>query len=150
MLVPLGAFDASGTLIWPEHPSGLVLVAEGSGNGPEATSLAVARELRRAGLATLHLDLLPATVPSRRPVREPEVLAACLLCATDWALAQPALGRLRTGYLGAGTAAAAVLRAGGLSNAIQALATLGGSPDRAGDALGAVRVPTLMMAAASA
>lgn len=143
--LPLGAFDAPAALRWPEHPSGLVLLAQALGSPPGRVELSVARELQRAGLATLHLDLLPPRA-ARGALSEPGILAARLLAATDWALAQPELWGLTIGYLATGAAAAAALRAAGLAERpIQAVVCVGGRPDRAGDALDGLTAPTLLM-----
>lgn len=144
--LPLGAFDAPGTLSWPEHPSGLVLLAQAHGSPPRRVELSVARELRRAGLATLHFDLLPPVGAARGAVGESGILAARMLAATDWTLAQAELRGMTIGYLGSAAAAAAALRAAGLAERrIHGVVCLGGRPDRAGDALGGLTAPTLLM-----
>lgn len=146
--VPLGAFDAAGALSWPEHPSGLVMLAQGRGAEPGRVERSVARELRRAGLATLHLDLLPAGGAEWSARSEPGVLAGRLLTATDWTRAMPELGGLTIGYLGTGEGAAAALQAAGRAvRGIRAVVGLGGRPDRAGDALAGLTVPTLLVTA---
>ncbi len=144
--VPLGAFEAAAALLWPDHPSGLVVVAQACGGHQGAVELSVARELRLAGFATLHLDLLPRAKPALRPVESSEVLAARLLAVVDWARDQPELGDLAVGCFGSGDAAAAALRAAAsVERQVRAVVCLGGRPDLAGPALGDLRAPALLI-----
>lgn len=143
--VPLGPLQVPGMLVWPDHPSGLVLVAQDRGGKPGPVELGVAQELRRAGLATLHLDLLQPAAAAQRAV-EPEVLARRLLVATAWAQAQPEVQGLVPGYLASGGASAAALKASVMPDSpVRAAVCLAGRPELAGDALAAVRVPTLLL-----
>ena len=60
--IPAGHLQLPGTLAWPEYPSGVVLFAQGSGSSRRSPrNLALARQLRSAGLATLLFDLLTPT-----------------------------------------------------------------------------------------
>ena len=57
--VPVGNLTLPGTLAWPEHPSGVVILAPGTGPaGRRQRTALVARQLRAAGLATLLVELL--------------------------------------------------------------------------------------------
>ena len=149
--VPLEGLSLPGTLAWPEHPSGVVIFSHGGNDLTRCSgSEAVARQLRSAGLATLRVDLL---TPRERqdPARASEtaLLAGRLSAATDWVLEQPETGGLVPGYLGTGSGAGAALRAAAASGGlVGAVVTQGGRPDLAGDALYAVRAPTLLIAGA--
>ena len=146
--VPLGRVCLPGTLAWPDHPSGLVLFAHGSGSSRlSPRNQAVARQLRAAGLATLVFDLLTVQeAEQRRNVFEIPLLAARLRTAMDWAVAQPEVAWLPAGYFGASTGAAAALVAASLPGArVGAVVSRGGRPDLAGDALYSVRAPTLLI-----
>jgi putative phosphoribosyl transferase len=146
--VPIGRLSLPGTLAWPEHPSGLVLFAHGSGSSRlSPRNQAVARQLRAAGLATLLFDLLtPHEADQRQNVFEIPLLAQRLRVATDWALTQPEVAGLAAGYFGASTGAAAALLAAALPGArVGAVVSRGGRPDLAGDALYSVRAPTLLI-----
>jgi putative phosphoribosyl transferase len=146
--VPIGRLSLPGTLAWPEHPSGLVLFAHGSGSSRlSPRNQAVARQLRAAGLATLLFDLLtPREADQRQNVFEIPLLAQRLRVATDWALTQPEVAGLAAGYFGASTGAAAALLAAALPGArVGAVVSRGGRPDLAGDALYSVRAPTLLI-----
>jgi putative phosphoribosyl transferase len=145
--VPFGAAEVPGSLIWPEHPSGLVLVTQGGGTIPGPVELGIARELRRAGLATLHFNVQPPARTGPPAELEPERLGARLLAATEWALVQPEVDGLMPGYLATGVGTAAAMHAAASSDGlVRAVVSLGGRPDLAGDALATVQVPTLLLA----
>lgn len=146
--VPLGRVSLPGTLAWPDHPSGLVLFAHGSGSGRlSPRNQAVARQLRAVGLATLLFDLLTVhEAELRQNVFEIPLLAARLRAAMDWAVRQPEVASLHAGYFGASTGAAAALLAASMPGAhVAAVVSRGGRPDLAGDALYSVRAPTLLI-----
>ncbi|HEU4954055.1 MAG TPA: alpha/beta family hydrolase [Gemmatimonadales bacterium] len=148
VIVPLGRLALQGMLAWPDHPSGLVLFAHGSGSGRlSPRNQGVARQLRAAGLATLLFDLLtPHEAEQRQNVFEIPLLAARLRAATDWAVTQPEVASLPVGYFGASTGAAAALLAASLPGArVSGVISRGGRPDLAGDALYSVRAPTLLI-----
>src|SRR5262249_51412569 len=73
-------------------------------------------------------------------------LAERLVGATHWAQKQPDCANLNIGYFGSSTgAAAALVAAAELGNAIAAVVSRGGRPDLAGDALEKVLAPTLLI-----
>src|SRR5207249_4553901 len=64
--------------------------------------------------------------------------------------AEPEAGRLPFGYFGASTgAAAALIAAAELPAPVRAIVSRGARPDLAGEALGRVRAPTLLIVGAS-
>ncbi|MBY8827398.1 dienelactone hydrolase family protein [Hephaestia mangrovi] len=133
----------------PEAPRGLVIFAHGSGSGrlsPRNTY--VAERLRRAGIATLLLDLLtPEEEADRRNVFDIPLLASRLAAAADWtALVRP-VRDLPLGYFGASTGAgAALLAASKAGERLRAVVSRGGRPDLAGAAaLARVRAATLLI-----
>lgn len=141
-----------GDLAIPEGAGGLVLFAHGSGSGRMSPrNRFVAESLRRAGLGTLLFDLLTidealedeATSRLRFDI---DLLARRLVGATDWILGRPDLARLRLGYFGASTgAAAALLAAAERPDVVSAVVSRGGRPDLAGPYLERVRAPTLLI-----
>jgi putative phosphoribosyl transferase len=146
--IPLEGLELPGTLAWPEHPSGIVLFAHGSGSSRHSPrNRAVASQLREAGLATLLFDLLtPGEAERRANVFEIPLLADRLRAATEWVVRQPEVAGLTPGYFGASTGAAAALRAAaGPGAEVGAVVSRGGRPDLAGDALPSVRAPTLLI-----
>lgn len=132
----------------PENPKGLVIFAHGSGSGRlSPRNNYVAAALRKAGLATLLLDLLtPAEERDRRNVFDIPLLAGRLLLATDWAAARADTCRLSVGYFGASTGGGAALVAAAEPGArVAAVVSRGGRPDLAGPALAHVRAPVLLI-----
>ncbi|HEU5041843.1 MAG TPA: alpha/beta hydrolase [Gemmatimonadales bacterium] len=146
--IPAGRLVLQGTLAWPEHPSGLVLFAHGSGSGRFSTrNQWVARRLRASGVATLLFDLLSEEESADRArVFDIRLLADRLLTATEWTARQPEVKGRPVGYFGASTGAAAALTAAAQPVVpIQAVVSRGGRPDLAGEALPRVTAPTLLI-----
>lgn len=140
--------DLEGLLGIGDAPNGLVIFAHGSGSGRfSPRNNQVAEGLRRAGMATLLLDLLlPEEEDNRARVFDIPLLASRLLEATHWARRQAELRTLPIGYFGASTGAGAALVAAAHPDAaIAAVVSRGGRPDLAGNALGRVKAPTLLI-----
>jgi len=152
--VSIGLVKATleGNLGLPPHPCGIVLFAHGSGSSRHSPrNRFVAETLQSHGIATLLMDLLTAseeeidrrTSQLRFNIR---LLAKRLAGATTWTLRQPDLRGLNVGYFGASTgAAAALVAAAQLTGTVAAVVSRGGRPDLAGDALGSVIAPTLLI-----
>lgn len=141
---PPGLFAFLGV---PPSAKGVVLFAHGSGSGRTSPrNNFVAEHLRRAGIATLLLDLLtPAEEADRRNVFDIALLAARLEAATEWLGHRRDTQGLPIGYFGASTGAGAALLAAAGRTDIAAVVSRGGRPDLAGDALAHVRAPTLLI-----
>ena len=146
--IPAGFSSLPGILAWPTRPSGIVLFAHGSGSGRlSPRNLAIARQLRAAGMATLLFDLLTEEeAPLRSNVFDIGLLASRLRVATEWIVGQPEAAGLPIGYFGASTGAGAALRAAAESaTPIGAVVSRGGRPDLAGECLPWVRAATLLI-----
>jgi dienelactone hydrolase len=150
--IDVAGVPLEGNLDVPSDAAGLVLFAHGSGSSRQSPrNRAVARFLRRRGLATLLFDLLTAREDevdrlTRKLRFDIGLLADRLAGATDWALGQPELEGLSLGYFGASTGAAAELRAATRRpDAVRAVVSRGGRPDLAADALAQVAAPTLLI-----
>jgi len=135
-----------GRLTIPEGARGIVLFAHGSGSSAQSPrNRRVADALHDRGIATLLFDLLtPREADDRRNVFDIGLLGRRLAAATRWVT-----GRhpgVPVGYFGASTGgAAAILAAADPSLTIDAVVSRGGRVDLAGDALRAVRAPTLLI-----
>ena len=150
--IPAGRATMAGNLTIVDQAVALVLFAHGSGSSRHSPrNQFVARRLNDAGLATLLFDLL---TPDEETVdlytREHRfnigLLAERLLYATRWAAQQDQTRNLRVSYFGSSTgAAAALIAASELPDAICAVVSRGGRPDLAGDALPKVKAPTLLI-----
>jgi dienelactone hydrolase len=152
--VQIRAGDAliEGDLTVPPHACGLVVFAHGSGSSRfSQRNRSVAHLLVRAGFATLLLDLLtPQEDAVDQRTRESrfdiERLGHRVVAAIDWAMGVPELAGLPIVCFGASTgAAAALIAAAERVDAVQAVISRGGRPDLAGEALGRVMAPTLLI-----
>lgn len=146
-----GAGMLDGDLHIPDNALGLVIFAHGSGSSRfSSRNRQVAESLHVGRFATLLLDLLTRD-EERVDFRTAELrfdiprLARRVVAATDWAAGHPLIGALPAGYFGASTGAAAALIAAAERPDVAAVVSRGGRPDLAGDALPAVRAPTLLI-----
>lgn len=148
--IPSGKVHMEGMLEWPARPaSGIVVFAHGSGSSrlsPRNTF--VAGELRRAGLATLLMDLLTQDEDREYARRfNIDILTIRLMDALAYLEIDPSTASLPVGTFGASTGAAAALRlAAARPESVAAVVSRGGRPDLAGSAaLAQVRAPTLFI-----
>ena len=147
-----GEVTLHGNLLIPEQARGLVAFAHGSGSSRHSPrNQYVAQALRDAGLATLLFDLLTLDeeaedLISGRQRFDIDLLARRLIGATDWLQSNEATRRLRLGYFGASTgAAAALVAAVERANVVAAVVSRGGRPDLAAPVLDRVKAPTLLI-----
>lgn len=148
MNVDVGGLALPGHLTVPFHAIGVVVFAHGSGSSRHSPrNQFVADQLNAAGLATLTFDLLTdAEARDRRNVFDIGLLASRLARATEWVLRQHAVADLPVALFGASTGAAAAFAvASDRSRPIAAVVSRGGRPDLAGDRLGHVAAPTLLI-----
>jgi len=150
--IPSGQAMLDGELTVPPGAGGVVLFAHGSGSSRHSPrNQYVARVIREAGIGTLLFDLL---TPEEEAVDlrtahlrfDIGLLARRLVDATRWIADQPETRRLRVGYFGASTgAAAALVAAAEPGSNVGAIVSRGGRPDLAGNALPRVQAPTLLI-----
>ncbi len=146
--VTAGQVSVAGHLAIPEHPTGVVVFAQGSGSSRHSPrNRYVAEVLNNAGFATVLLDLLtPDEEGNRAKVFDIALLARRLVDVTGWLAGQPDTASLRVGYFGASTGASAALAAAAHPGVkVAAVATRGGRPDLAREALSDVHAPTLLI-----
>jgi putative phosphoribosyl transferase len=146
--IPAIPVRLAGRLTVPARPTGIVVVAHGSGSSRHSPrNQFVAAALSSAGLATLLFDLLtPAEEADRDNVFDIGLLTHRLIDATGWVRGEPATAGLPIGYFGASTGAAAALSAAAIPGAhIGAVVCRGGRPDLAAPTLAAVQAPTLLI-----
>jgi len=145
-----GDVELAADVTVPSEARGLVVFAHGSGSGRASPrNQHVARQLVRAGFATLLFDLLTrAEEIAERYTRhlrfDIPLLSGRLVGAVRWASQQGALSDLPVGLFGASTGAAAALIAA-TRTSVAAVVSRGGRPDLAGAALPLVRCPTLFI-----
>ena len=146
--VAAGPVSVAGHLTIPEHPTGVVVFAHGSGSSRfSPRNIYVADVLNGSGLATLLFDLLtPEEERHRANVFDIELLARRLVDVTGWLAAQPDTASLPVGYFGASTGAGAALVAAADPRVkVGAVVSRGGRPDLAGESLTKVHAPTLLI-----
>lgn len=146
--IPVDGVWLEGMLGVPDGAAGLVFFAHGSGSSRKSPrNNFVASELRKAGLATLLMDLLTAGEDMDYEKRfDIGLLASRLDAATRWAAKEPETKGLRPGYFGASTgAAAALMSAASFGETIGAVVSRGGRPDLAMEFLPLVKSPTLLI-----
>lgn len=149
-VIPVGGGDAIRADIAGEPRLGGVVFAHGSGSSRHSPrNRHVAEVLQNSGLQTVLLDLLTED-EEQRDVQTGEhrfdidLLTGRVLAAVSWLRDNDFDHPL--GLFGASTGAAAALRAAaGAPDSIGAVVSRGGRPDMAGDALGDVRAPTLLI-----
>jgi putative phosphoribosyl transferase len=157
IFIPLKEVKLGGELNLPPEASSLVLFAHGSGSSRHSPrNQLVARALRRDGkTGTLLFDLLTAEEEQAEAYTRHlrfniPLLAERLVAVTRWALDRAVTRDINVGYFGSSTgAAAALVAAAELPDEVDAVVSRGGRPDLAGDALGHVQAPTLLIVGGS-
>lgn len=147
-----GAF-LQGDLTVPREGKALVIFAHGSGSGRHSPrNRFVAARLNEAGLGTLLMDLLTEDEERidemTRALRfDIDLLAGRVAQVVEWSHGHRDLAKLPVGLFGASTGAAAALVAAARlpSGSVGAVVSRGGRPDLAGDELGRVNCPTLLI-----
>jgi dienelactone hydrolase len=137
-----------GVLAIPAGAPGVVLFAHGSGSSRlSPRNNYVAGVLREGGIGTLLFDLLTEEEDTVYETRfDIRLLTDRLTAATRWLTAQPNTKKLKVGYFGASTGAAAALEAAAvLGTTVRAVVSRGGRPDLAGPVLDRVKAPTLLI-----
>ncbi|HET7198781.1 MAG TPA: hypothetical protein VFI86_08955 [Burkholderiales bacterium] len=134
----------------PRKAQAAALFVHGSGTTRhDARNELVARRLRRAGFATLLVDLLDeCETRERHNVFDVEMQAQRLVeMVRSLRAAEPRWRDLRLGYFGAGVGAGvALVAAARAPELVGAVVSRGGRPDTATDWLPRVRAPTLFIA----
>lgn len=142
----------NGTLVVPKRARGIVIFAHGSGSGRfSPRNKFVAEQLSQSDIATLLIDLLTEEEERVDEVSGEyrfniDLLASRLVYATHFINQNPQTKLLKVGFFGASTgAAAALVAAAQLPERIEAVVSRGGRPDLAGEALGRVKAPILLL-----
>jgi len=145
--IPADSVELEGMLVIPAKAEGLVLFAHGSGSSRHSPrNNFVAKVLRENGIGTLLIDLLTEKEDAVYKTRfDIGLLTGRLTAATKWLREQPQTKKLKIGYFGASTGAAAALEAAAVDPKIAAVVSRGGRPDMAGPVLGRVKAPTLLI-----
>lgn len=145
--IPAGGATIEGALAVPGGAKGIVLFAHGSGSSRHSPrNNFVARVLGDGGLATLLMDLLTVEEDRDYETRfDIGLLTERLTAATAWVRDDVRTKGLPVGYFGASTGAAAALKAAARGTGAAAVVSRGGRPDLAGDDLGRVAAPVMLI-----
>ncbi len=150
--ISIGKIKLEGELIIPKDAKGIVLFAHGSGSSRfSPRNQFVAKFLREKQLGTLLIDLLTAEEDKidqiTREIRfNIDLLAERLIGITYWFLQEERTKDLSIGYFGSSTgAAAALIAAAKMGDAISAVVSRGGRPDLAAHYLSQVKAPSLLI-----
>ena len=149
--IPADSVELEGILTIPKDSPSLVIFAHGSGSSRlSPRNSFVALVLQKAGTGTLLFDLLTAQEDEVYENRfDIPLLTGRLKAATLWVKGQPETTKLKLGYFGASTGTAvALVAAADFGREIKAVVSRGGRPDLAGNALGKVISPTLLIVGA--
>jgi pimeloyl-ACP methyl ester carboxylesterase len=137
--------------MFPEA-KGLVIFAHGSGSSRSSPrNQFVAKKINDRKIATLLFDLLTDEEENNRESRfDIEMLAERLIGVTRWCREDDSLKKLRMGYFGSSTGAAAALSAAAYwGTRISAVVSRGGRPDLAMEVLDLIEAPTLLILGSS-
>lgn len=154
--IKVDTVELNGNLIVPEGAKGIVLFAHGSGSSRlSPRNKLVAKILQGHRLSTLLIDLLTEeeeivdkqTMELRFDIN---LLAKRLMGITKWLKNDSRTKKLKIGYFGSSTgAAAALISAAKLPMEIKAVVSRGGRPDLAIKFLPKVNAPTLLIVGGS-
>jgi putative phosphoribosyl transferase len=146
--IPADSVFLEGDLDAHRDVQALVIFAHGSGSSRHSRrNIYVAEVLREAGLGTLLFDLLTREEDTIYENRfDIPLLARRLTAATLWIKEQLQPKKLKIGYFGASTGAAAALIASAEPAVeVSAIVSRGGRPDLAEKTLEHVNAPTLLI-----
>ncbi len=150
--IPVGNVEVEGTLYLPSDVRGVVVFVHGSGSSRfSPRNQYVAKTFNKAALGTLLFDLLTSEEEEEDELTAHyrfniDMLSERLLGVTEWLRTDASTRNLKLGYFGASTgAAAALIAAAKLPDAVAAVVSRGGRPDLAGKYLPQVKAPTLLL-----
>lgn len=146
--IPAGGRVLQGHLHLPTIDAPVVILADSSGSSRHSSGIPqVAGVLQQAGLGTVVLDLLTAEeAADRASVFDVPVLAQRFTAAMAWAHQQPHSMSSPMGFFGTSAGAAAALWAAAEPDVrVEAVVSHSGRPDVAGERLGTVRAPTMLI-----
>jgi putative phosphoribosyl transferase len=150
--IPCASMTLEGVLAVPTEAAGVVVFAHGSGSSRHSPrSQFVARVIRESGYGTLLFDLLTAEEEiedniTRNLRFDIALLSSRLAEVTRWLVAQTVARDVGIGYFRSSTGAgAALVAAAEVGPRVEAVVSRGGRPDLAGNALGQMKSPTLLI-----
>jgi putative phosphoribosyl transferase len=150
--IPIDRVRIEGELIVPTAARAIVILMQGIGSDAvQSANDEVAKVMREAGLAVLHLRLLTHDEEELDAKTEAmrfdvNLLAKRLIAATWWLKDQSHTAKLPIGYFGMSMdAAAALVSAADATDLVDAVVSVAGHTDLAGTAVGKVIAPTFLI-----
>ncbi len=137
--------ELKGILEIPKGADSIVIFAHIGGEQSERNML-VAEELQKIGLSTLLFDLLIKNEDVAENQFNIELITERLIAVTKWSVENEKTKRLKIGYFGSGTGAAAALSSAAYwGTKVKAVVSREGRPDLAMDVLDLIESPTLLI-----
>ena len=148
VIIPVKKTILDGDLVIPVKAKSIVIFSHGSGSSRMNTrNRMIAHYLQQQNIGTLLFDLLTEEEDMHYYNRfDIDILTKRLIAATEWLEMEAAAADCRFGYFGAGTGAAAALKAGAFLSQIGAIVSRGGRPDLAIDIMEDMEIPVLLIA----
>jgi putative phosphoribosyl transferase len=150
--IPVGNIEVEGNMLLPQDVGCIVVFAHGSGSSRfSPRNQYVAKEINKANIGTLLFDLLTPGEEEEDELTgeyrfDIALLSQRLIGVTEWLRNDPSTQNLKMGYFGASTgAAAALISAAKMPQAVSAVVSRGGRPDLAGEYLSQVEASTLLL-----
>ena len=151
--IPVGSVEVEGNMFLPTDTGCLIVFVHGSGSSRfSPRNQYVAKEFNKANMGTLLFDLLTPGEEEEDALTaeyrfDIALLSQRLIGVTEWLRVDPQTSKLKLGYFGASTgAAAALIAAAKMPDDVAAVVSRGGRPDLAGQQyLPQVKAPTLLL-----
>jgi len=151
--IPVASVEVEGNMFLPTDTGCLIVFVHGSGSSRfSPRNQYVAKEFNKANMGTLLFDLLTPGEEEEDELTaqyrfDIALLSQRLIGVTEWLRVDPQTSKLKLGYFGASTgAAAALIAAAKMPDDVAAVVSRGGRPDLAGQQyLSQVRAPTLLL-----
>lgn len=146
--IKIDSIIIEGELVIPKDAQGLVIFAHGSGSSRfSPRNNYVAKVLQKANLGTLLVDLLTKEEDAKYETRfDIDLLAKRLMAITQWLRENNDTKKLKLGYFGASTGAAAAIKAAAKETYnVSAVVSRGGRVDLADLQLPQLQAPTLLI-----
>ncbi len=146
--IPAGSVTLEGQVRMPPDGRKLVVFVHGSGSSRHSVrNNFVAEQFEKAGIGSLLFDLLTEQEDTRRENRfDIPLLTERTSDVLEWVSAQESIPSSEVHLFGASTGAAAAIQAAARPGTeVCSVVSRGGRPDMAGEALGLLKVPCLLI-----
>lgn len=146
--IPAGSVSLEGHMRIPPDARKFVVFVHGSGSSRHSVrNNFVAEQLENAGIGSLLFDLLTEEEDTKRENRfDIPLLTERTKHALDWIATRESVPSSEIHLFGASTGAAAAIQAAAMpGSGVRSVVSRGGRPDMAGEALGLLKAPCLLI-----